>query len=59
MARRSIRVRPSREGAFIGALARLGGLRKPQGFLMTRPCAATHLSACLGRRKAFGRLLGA
>ena len=59
MARRSIRVRPSREGAFIGAFTRLGGLRKSQGFFAMRPCATAHPIACLRRRKAFGRLSGA
>ena len=59
MARRSMRVRSSREGALIGAFTRLGGLRKSQGFLDVGSCATAHLSACLRRRKAFERLLGA
>ena len=43
----------------LGAFTRVGGLRKSQGFLDMRPCAATHLSACLRRRSAFKQLSGA
>lgn len=45
LASSSMRVRSSRGRALMGALARLGGLQKSQGFLVMGPCAMPHLSA--------------
>lgn len=54
-----MRLLSSRESAFIGVFARLGGLQKSHAFLVRRSCPTAHLSAYLSSLNGLAMVLGA